>query len=72
MIIQNRLKEYKNMLVKKDNWIDVYFKPCDGARLAHQVLRGYLDKENMRFFTIYSDNPSFYWEEKDVLEYTVI
>ena len=60
------------MLKKEENWIDVYFKPCGEARLAHQVLRGFLDKANMRFYSVYSDNKSFYWEEKDILEYTVI
>lgn len=60
------------MLKKEENWIAVYFKPCGDAHLAHHVLRGYLDKENMRFYNAYSDKPYFYWGEKDVLEYTVI
>lgn len=60
------------MLKKEESWIDVYFKPCGEARLAHQVLRGFLDKINRRFYSVYSDNKSFYWEEKDILEYTII
>ena len=48
------------MLKKEESWIDVYFKPCGEARLAHQVLRGFLDKVNRRFYNAYSNNKSLY------------